>query len=117
MLQHSAGTQAVLQERAGELIRGQGGADRLPGMGDHGQPTHAVVRQSGNVQHVAPQQRDRRAVRGDAVPHLSFLADRRHPLGFDRDDRLGTAVAAADDLRIPVAPQQRVRHEGGPERE
>ena len=125
MLQHAARLRAVLIKGRAVFVAGEAHADGLLRHGDGTVADKAVKAQTGNMKNVL-RRKDHRGLSAQAF-HVRiragvFVIDvsagipiHSHAVGHQRIQRNDLAALIAHDLRIAVAPEQQMCHEGFPE--
>ena len=125
MLQHAARLRAVLIKGRAVFVAGEAHADGLLRHGDGTVADKAVKAQTGNMKNVL-RRKDHRGLSAQTL-HVRiragvFVIDvsagipiHSHAIGHQRIQRNDLAALIAHDLRIAVAPEQQMRHEGFPE--
>ena len=122
MLQHAARLRAILIEGCAVFVAGEAHADGLLRHGDGTVADKAVKAQTGNMKNVL-RRKDHRGLPAQAF-HVRiragvFVIDvsagipiHSHAVGHQRIQRNDLAALIAHDLRVAVAPEQQVCHEG-----
>ena len=126
VFQHTARSGTIGEELRAVLLAGDRHADGVLRHSDGTVTDQTVKTQAGNVQHIRWLQRYGELLVFDGFVRATvigvvetpiFISVHRHLVGHKRIQSNDFIFTVADDLRVSVAPEEKVRHEGFPEHE